>query len=104
MYSKEGFINFILSSEECLRADRTARQTTELGRFSTGRVNYCSPTTDPLIAYETSGRDAALSVATPDHYPPLLYVIAQQRDGDKVSFPVQGFDGGSVSMLSVKIG
>ena len=59
---------------------------------------------EPLIAYDTLGRDAALSIPTPDHYLPLLYVLAQQRDGDKVSFPVEGFDGGSVSMLSVKIG
>lgn len=58
----------------------------------------------PLIAYESLGRDAALSVPTPDHYLPLLYVIAQQREGDEVSFPVEGFDGGSVSMLSVRIG
>ena len=59
---------------------------------------------DQLIGYETLGRDAVLSVPTPDHYLPLLYVIAQQREGDQVSFPVEGFDGGSVSMLSVKIG
>ena len=58
----------------------------------------------PLIAYETLGRDAALSVPTPDHYLPLLYVIAQQRESDEVSFPVEGFDGGSVSMLTVRIG
>jgi 4,5-DOPA dioxygenase extradiol len=58
----------------------------------------------PLVAYETLGRDAALSVPTPDHYLPLLYVIAQQGGGDEVSFPVEGFDGGAVSMLSVKIG
>ena len=58
----------------------------------------------PLIAYETLGRDAALSIPTPDHYLPLLYVLAQQSGGDEVSFPVEGFDGGSVSMLSVKIG
>jgi len=59
---------------------------------------------EPLIAYETLGRDATLSVPTPEHYLPLLSVIAQQREGDEVSFPVDGFDGGSVSMLSVKIG
>lgn len=59
---------------------------------------------DPLIAYETLGRDAALSIPTPDHYLPLVYVIAQQREGDDVSFPVEGFDGGSVSMLTVRIG
>jgi len=57
-----------------------------------------------LTIGSTLGRDAALSVPTPDHYLPLLYVIAQQREGDKISFPVDGFDGGSVSMLTVKIG
>ena len=59
---------------------------------------------EPLIAYNTLGRDAALAIPTPDHYLPLLYVLAQQREGDKVSFPVEGFDGGSVSMLTVQIG
>jgi len=59
---------------------------------------------DPLIAYETLGRDAVLSVPTPDHYLPLLYVIAQMRDDEPIRFPVEGFDGGSVSMLSVQIG
>ena len=59
---------------------------------------------DPLIAYETLGRDAILSIPTPDHYLPLLYVIAQMRDGEQISFPVEGFDGGSVSMLSVQVG
>lgn len=58
----------------------------------------------PLIGYDTLGRDAALSVPTPDHYLPLLYVIALRREGDAVRFPVQGVDGGSVSMLSVRIG
>lgn len=58
----------------------------------------------PLINYETLGRDATLSAPTPDHYVPLIYVIAQQRAGDRVSFPVEGFDGGSISMLSVQIG
>lgn len=61
-------------------------------------------THDPLIAYETLGRDAVMSVPTPDHYLPLLYVIAQIRDGERIGFPVEGFDGGSVSMLSVQIG
>ena len=58
----------------------------------------------PLINYESLGKDAVLSVPTPDHYLPLLYVIALQRDTDEVSFPVGGFDGGSISMLSVQLG
>ena len=59
---------------------------------------------DPLIAYEALGSDATLSVPTPDHYLPLLYVIAQQREGEQVTFPVEGVDGGSVSMLTIQIG
>src|SRR5438132_1026008 len=58
----------------------------------------------PLIDYETLGRDALLSIPTPEHYLPLLYVIAMQRDDDNISFPVEGMDGGSVSMLAVQVG
>lgn len=58
----------------------------------------------PLVDYETLGPDALLSVPTPEHYLPLLYVIALQRRTDQVSFPVKGVDGGSISMLSVQVG
>ena len=58
----------------------------------------------PLVNYETLGRDALLSAPTPDHYLPLLYVMALRRAGEQVSFPVEGFDGGSISMLTVQIG
>lgn len=58
----------------------------------------------PLVDYETLGRDAMLSVPTPDHYLPLLYVIATRRGGEAVTFPVEGIDGGSISMLAVQIG
>ncbi len=58
----------------------------------------------PLIDYETLGEDAALSAPTPDHYLPLLYVLGAQLPGDAVSFPVEGVDGGSISMLSVRVG
>jgi len=58
----------------------------------------------PLVNYESLGKDAMLSAPTPDHYLPLLYVIALRRENDEVSFPVEGFDGGSISMLSVRIG
>ena len=58
----------------------------------------------PLANYEGLGRDAQLSIPTPDHYLPLLYTLALQEQGEPVSFPVEGFDGGSVSMLTVRIG
>jgi 4,5-DOPA dioxygenase extradiol len=57
-----------------------------------------------LIDYESAGQAARLSVPTPEHYLPLLYVIAQQGDGEKVSFPTEGIDWGSISMLSVGVG
>ncbi|MDN5848473.1 MAG: 4,5-DOPA dioxygenase extradiol [Nitrococcus sp.] len=58
----------------------------------------------PLVAYETLGRDATLSAPTPEHYLPLIYVLAQHHKHEPVSFPVEGFDGGSISMLAVQLG
>lgn len=58
---------------------------------------------DPLIDYESLGKDAVMSVPTPEHYLPLLYVLAQSAS-EPPSFPVEGVDGGSVSMLAVRVG
>src|SRR6187402_2132641 len=58
----------------------------------------------PLIAYETLGRDALLSIPIPEHYLPLLYVIGVSSENEQLSFPVEGVDGGSVSMLTVQFG
>jgi len=58
----------------------------------------------PLIDYDMLGRDAALSIPTPDHYLPLLYVLAARQSDESIRFPVEGVDGGSISMLSVQIG
>jgi 4,5-DOPA dioxygenase extradiol len=67
------------------------------GHIEAGRV-------DELVAYEDAGSDAALSVPTPEHYLPLLYVLGVRHPDEPVAFPVEGFDGGSVSMLSVQVG
>jgi 4,5-DOPA dioxygenase extradiol len=57
-----------------------------------------------LINYQALDRDAHLSVPTPDHYLPLLYVLGSRKKDDRASFPVEGFDGGSMSMLAAAIG
>jgi 4,5-DOPA dioxygenase extradiol len=58
---------------------------------------------DPLVLYEQLGPDARLAAPTPDHFLPLLYAIAAGR-GRPVSYPVQGIEGGSISMLSICLG
>jgi 4,5-DOPA dioxygenase extradiol len=59
----------------------------------------------PLVNYESKlGREAVLAVPTPDHYLPLLYVIGARQSREAVSFPVEGVDGGSISMLAVRVG
>ena len=57
-----------------------------------------------LVDYAGLGRDAELSVPTPEHYLPLLYVLGASEPGEPVSFPTEGVDGGSISMLSVQLG
>jgi 4,5-DOPA dioxygenase extradiol len=58
----------------------------------------------PLILYDRLGPDATLAVPTPDHYLPLLYVLATRQKNEPAEFPVEGVDGGSVSMLTVRVG
>jgi 4,5-DOPA dioxygenase extradiol len=58
----------------------------------------------PLVNFESLGRDALLSIPTPDHYLPLLYVLGCHQEGESIGFPVEGVDGGSISMLSVQVG
>ncbi|MFP5266707.1 MAG: 4,5-DOPA dioxygenase extradiol [Acidobacteriota bacterium] len=57
-----------------------------------------------LINYERLGPEAILSVPTPDHYLPMLYVLGAWQQGERIQFPVEGVDGGSISMLAVQIG
>jgi 4,5-DOPA dioxygenase extradiol len=74
-----------------LRFDQAVRRAVEDGDAAT------------LAAYDRLGRDAALSVPTPEHYLPLLYVLGARHPDDAVTFPVSGFDGGSISMLAVDL-
>ncbi len=74
-------------------------------RFETeARGFLVSGDNKPLVNYETLGREALLAVPTPDHYLPLLYVVGTRQHADTVTFPVEGVDGGSISMLCVQIG
>ncbi len=75
-----------------VRFERAARELITEGRHQ------------PLVDYEAMGRDAILSAPTPDHYLPLMYVLGAAHPGERVTYPVEGVDGGAVSMLTVRIG
>ena len=57
-----------------------------------------------LIQYEKLNKAATLAIPSPDHYYPLLYILALQTDNDKVEFFNDKAVGGSLTMTSVKIG
>jgi len=45
-----------------------------------------------------------LSIPTPDHYLPFLYIPGLRRQSEPVSIPVEGIEGGSMSMRAVRFG
>lgn len=57
-----------------------------------------------LCDYAACGRDAHLSIPSPDHYWPLLYILGARRDDDAVRFEVDHIEHGSLSMLTVSFG
>lgn len=54
----------------------------------------------PLVDYHLLGEPAALSVPTPEHYLPMLYIAGARRVDDTFSVTTDGIDLASVSMLS----
>ena len=69
-------------------------------------INHAMTTqnNDELVHYEHFGESAALSVPTPDHYLPLLYVMALRESDENVAFFNDHLIAGSLSMTSVLVG
>lgn len=57
-----------------------------------------------LIDYRNMGRTAPFAVPTLDHYLPMIYAIALQQKDDALEFVHEGFQYGSISMRSFRIG
>lgn len=59
---------------------------------------------EDLIHYSSLGKEALLSVPTPEHYLPLLYSLGLRSDKEDLSIFNDQLLGGSLSMTSLKIG
>jgi hypothetical protein len=56
--------------------------------------------TDRWSTHAGLGQTARMSIPTPGHYLPALYVLGAQRDDDALSILTDGIELGSISMLS----
>ena len=59
---------------------------------------------DSLIHYEKLGKEALLSIPTPEHYLPLIYSIGLSTKKDAISFFNDKAVAGSLTMTSVQFG
>ena len=57
-----------------------------------------------LINYEQQGSSFRLAIPTPEHYLPLLYILALKEEKDPIAIFNDKAVGGSLTMTSVKIG
>lgn len=57
-----------------------------------------------LIEYHSLGSSFGLAIPTPEHYLPLLYVLALQEKGEELKLFNDKLVGGSISMTSIKVG
>ncbi len=56
-----------------------------------------------LIDYEKQGRAFNLSIPTPEHYLPIIYILALKDKNDRTTFFNDQIVGGALSMTSVKL-
>ena len=59
---------------------------------------------ESLLADLAGAPSGALSVPTPDHYDPLLYILGASDARDKLRFEYEGIQNGSISMRSLSFG
>jgi 4,5-DOPA dioxygenase extradiol len=59
---------------------------------------------DQLIHFQNLGREALLSIPTPEHYLPLLYTLGLKGKKESASFFNDKAVGGSLTMTSVRMG
>jgi 4,5-DOPA dioxygenase extradiol len=73
-------------------------------RFDADVARAASQHDAAFLARAVETDDGRMSHPTIDHYLPLLYAVGAAEEKDRVSFPITGFDGGSLSMRAVRFG
>lgn len=58
----------------------------------------------PLMNYQSLGKEAMLAIPTPEHYLPLMYTLGLKNDNEEISLFNDKAVGGSLTMTSVKVG
>jgi 4,5-DOPA dioxygenase extradiol len=58
----------------------------------------------PLMNYQSLGKEAMLAIPTPEHYLPLMYTLGLKNDKEEISLFNDKAVGGSLTMTSVKVG
>jgi 4,5-DOPA dioxygenase extradiol len=59
---------------------------------------------ESIIHYDRLGEAARLSVPTPEHFLPLLYILGLQDEGEEVIFFSEKVTLGAISMRSLRVG
>ena len=68
------------------------------------KQNLLNRNFNPLISDFTKSKVGHLSVPTPDHYYPLLYILGATEQSDELKFEFEGFQNASISMRSIRFG
>ncbi len=70
-------------------------------RFDEKVKRACLARDGAALAGLLETEEGRMAQPSSDHYLPILYVAAAADEADEVSFPIEGFDWGSLSMRSV---
>ncbi len=57
-----------------------------------------------LVSEASQTPSGKLSIPTPDHYYPLLYILGSSQSKDELTFDIQGIQNASISMRSLRFG
>lgn len=58
---------------------------------------------ESLANYQNLGEEVRLAIPTPEHFLPLLYVLALKNEGEKIEVFNDSVELGSISMASFKV-